>query len=102
MPTYITVLDSNAGLQYWRAIQTANSLAAIKGNRYYTAGINISIPKSPGDSFVENKRVTEVLTGATASAGIYRIASSGSNGVMLMAGNASKSFLKKIQSKKEK
>lgn len=102
MPTYITVLNSSAGLQYWRAVQVANSLAAIKANRFYTAGINTNIPKSPDDVFVEGKTVTEALTGATAAAGVYKVAAAASRGLLLMSGTAPKSVIKKIPNKKNK
>ena len=100
MPMYITVLDSNSNLSYWRAVQTANYLNAIQSNPFYTAGITTSVPKNTGDNFVESKMVTEVLTGARASAGVYRIATSGSDGFKLMSGTAPKSLIKKLQRKK--
>lgn len=73
MPTYISVLNSTVNNKYWKAVQVADSLQAIRDNRYFTAGVSTSFPKNSGDTFVEPKQVTEVTTGATGSAKVYKL-----------------------------
>lgn len=78
MPTYITVLNSAVNNRYWKAVQVADSLQAIRQNRFYTAGVSTSLPKNTGDSFIEDKAVTEVSTQTSANAKVFRLASPGS------------------------
>ncbi len=74
MAKYITVLNSTVNNKYWKAVQVAESLEAIRKNKFYTAGVSTSLPKNSGDVFIEDKTVTEVSTQTTAGAKVYRLA----------------------------
>lgn len=75
MPRYITVLNSTVNNKYWKAVQLADSLEAIKKNRYYTAGVSTSVPKNQDDLYIEDKTVIERSTQFPANAKIYKVAS---------------------------
>ena len=74
MPTFVTVLNSAVNNKFWKAVQVATTLDAIRQNRFYTAGVSTSLPKNPGDSFIEDKMVTEVSTQTTAGAKVFKLA----------------------------
>lgn len=98
MAKYITVLNSNVNNTYWKAVQSAETLQEIRANDYYTAGISSSINKTPGDTFVETKTVTEVSTQTTAGAQVFRLSQQNFEAMSLMGSKPSKSLLKKLNS----
>lgn len=97
MPRYITVLNSDLNKTYWKAIQEADSLAAIRQNRWYTAGVNLSLPKNGGDAAIEQKTVTESNTGNTAQATVLKLAPVTASHMNLARGTASVSLLKNLE-----
>ena len=99
MAKYITVLDSNIDNTYWKAVQVADSLEAIRANKYYNSGVSSSLDKQVGDSFVENKTVKEVSTQTTANAQVYKLSQKNSNSMKVLNSKAPKTLLKLINSK---
>ena len=95
MARFITVLNSNLGRTFWKAVQWANSLQEIKNNRFYNAGVNMSLPKNPGDTTLEGKQLTETVTGRTAAGTIIRINAETVNMVKLANNTASPAYMKK-------
>jgi hypothetical protein len=98
MAKYITVLNSDLNKTYWKAIQWDNSLASIRANRYYTAGVNMNLPKSANDNQLEGKTVIETSTSSQGAATIINIAADSVNSLKLANNKASKTFLKNIES----
>lgn len=99
MAKYITVLNSDEDKDYWKAVQSAQTLQEIRANKYYTAGISTSINKTSGaDTLVEAKTVTEVSTQTQAGAKIYKLSAQNVDAMLLMSSKPSKSLLKKLNS----
>lgn len=94
---YITVLNSDLNKTYWKAVQWDNNLDSIKSNPYYTAGVNMNLPKGPEDTPVEGKKVVETSTAKEGKATIIRITASSTNYLKLANHKASKTFLKNIK-----
>jgi hypothetical protein len=99
MAKYISVLISDEDLSYWSSIQWADTKAEIDKNKYYTAGVTLSIPKNVGDSKVGTKTVIEVSTLKSATASIYKLAVDSTNSVKLARGHADNKLLSLIESK---
>lgn len=70
---FIAVLNSDLRKEYWRAVQWSDSLVKIRANSYYTAGVNIRVPKDRSDNLLEVKWITEVITGKIGKATILQI-----------------------------
>lgn len=83
---------------YWKAIQWGNSLASIEENRYYTAGVNLNLPKNDGDQVIKTKIVRETSTSSEGTATILSLAKATTDSLKLANNSASKSFLKNIES----
>jgi len=98
MAKYISVLNSDLAKTYWKAIQWDDSLASIESNGYYTAGINMNIPKQPGDKTLKIKWVKEKSTLIEGAATIIHLDKDSANSIKLASNNPSKSFLKKLES----
>ena len=102
MAKFISVLNANMNLSFWKAVQWADSLQELKNNQFYTAGVNLSLPKNPGDTSLGTKQITETATGKTGTATIIRIAADSSNSIKLANSTASAAFVKKISKSLEK
>lgn len=74
MPKYITVLDSDLHMDYWKAVQWDDSLDSIRGNPNYTAGTNLNSLKKSGDTLLEEKIIFEVYTNLEGTGKIIQIA----------------------------
>jgi hypothetical protein len=98
MAKYITVLNSDLSKNYWKAIQWDNSLVSIESNIYYTAGVNLNIPKNDGDHELKTKTVKETTTFSEGTATIISLNKSTTDSLKLATNSASKSFLKNIES----
>lgn len=98
MAKYITVLNSDLNKSYWKAIQWDNSLISIEANNYYTAGVNLNIPKTHGDHAIKTKIVKERTTYSKGTATIISLNKLTTDSLKLASNKASKSFLKKFES----
>ena len=74
MSKFITVLNSDLGKDYWKAIQWDNSIGSIRSNKYYTAGVNLNLLKTDYDNLLEEKIVIETATYMEGRATIIEIA----------------------------
>lgn len=83
---------------YWKAVQSGDSLGAIRSNPYYTAGVSTSLPKNE-DIIIEAKVVTEVSTLRQANAQIIRLQTATASVLKLMRGNISSAALKKMRNR---
>lgn len=99
MAKYITVLDSDLNRPFWKAVQQSNTLGGIQSNPYYTAGVNMSLPKKNGDSQIGTKRITETTTGQTANATMIKLAPATVGLINLAGNNASIAFVNTIKKK---
>lgn len=68
MARFITVLNNRTDLQYWSAIQEADTLVALQAIPTYRAGNNTAYDKIEGDREVGEKVVVEETTNARANA----------------------------------
>lgn len=97
MAKFISVLDSQLNDPIWTAVQWADTKSDLQGNKFYTAGVNLSLPKNQDDQAVGSKTITEVSTGAPASCTMIKLAQDSANSIRLSATTASDAFLKKIE-----
>lgn len=73
MAKFISILNSDIENPYWKAIQWDDSLASIEANIYYTAGVNLNVPKSDGDQSITTKTVKEISTFSEGIATVIRL-----------------------------
>ncbi|WP_426330066.1 hypothetical protein [Pedobacter sp. R-06] len=99
MAKFITVLTSHVNDPQWTAVQTAGSLSALLANRYFTAGINSTIFKSPGDTFIQDVTVTETDTQLDNPAKIYELSAQTAQLMSLFASKPSKKLIKLLEKK---
>lgn len=95
MAKFITVLNADLNKTFWKAVQWDETLTGIRANSFYSADINMAMPKN-GDTQVEGKVVTETVTGRTANATIVRLNTATANMVKVSANTASKNFINKV------
>lgn len=69
---YITVLKSDKGKAYWKAVQWAPSLIEIRRKRQYRSNVSLSLPKGD-ETYIEDKTVYAAATQVPANAEVYRI-----------------------------
>jgi hypothetical protein len=97
MAKYISVLNSDIGKPIWKAVQWAETRQELVGNQFYTAGVNLSLPKHSNDVQDGSKTITETRTGTSADATIIKLAADSTNIIRLAQNKASLTFVKKIQ-----
>ncbi len=69
---FITILKSDKRKLYWKAVQWAPTLDAIRAKRTYKAGVSLTVPKG-NDTYIEDKRVIEEITQLPANAEVYKV-----------------------------
>ncbi len=94
MIKFITVLNSDLNLSYWRAVQWGYTLDSVDENDYYTAGTNMNSLKNEGDVIVKTKVITELVTRKRNSAAIIQLDKKSTDTLKLANNKATKSFLK--------
>ena len=97
MSKYISVLNSDLNKSYHVAIQWGDTLQSIRSNPYYSAGVNMNIPKNGGDERLETKTVVEKATLAKGKATIIKLSVDTINSVKLASSKASKGFIATIK-----
>ncbi len=98
MAKYISVLNSDLNKSYWKAVQWDDSLASIEANQYYTAGHNMNIAKEEGHEKIKTKTIKETRTLETGTATVIKLSKSSTDVLKLANNNASKTFIKTIES----
>jgi len=101
MAKYISVLNSQMNEAIWTAVQWAQTKQELDQNRYYTAGVNLSLPKGTDDNEVGEKTITEISSGETANVTMIKLSSSSSNFLGIADNTASKSFVRNIQKSRD-
>ncbi|MCU0469505.1 MAG: hypothetical protein MUF58_12975 [Arcicella sp.] len=74
MPKFITVLNSDLRLDFWKAIQVADSLPEAQNQIKYIAGNREFFDKQDGDKLLDSKEVEEENTGRKGMARIIKLA----------------------------
>ena len=97
MARFISVLDSQLNDAIWTAVQWAETKAELQANPFYTAGVNLSLPKNSGDRPDGNKTIQEVATGTTANATMIKLAPHSINLIRLAKNKAVSAFIKRIK-----
>lgn len=73
MIQFITVLNQDMNRSYWRAVQWDDTLDSISGNPYYTAGVQMSLPRHPRDHPIQETMLTEVRSNVRGSGTIIQL-----------------------------
>lgn len=98
MPKFITVLNSDLKLDFWKAIQVADSLAKAQNQKQYIAGNREFFDKQNGDKLLDSKEVEEENTGRKGMARIVQLAEQ-VNSVASSASHINKGLIKAILKK---
>ena len=96
MAKFISVLNTHVGLSFWKAVQWDNDLDSLENNPFYTAGVDMSIPKNPGDRTKGYKMVTERSTGEPAGVTMFQLSTAGQNLVALANNTATEKVIEKL------
>lgn len=97
MAKFISVLDSDMNEDFWTAVQWAETRAEIDNNRFYTAGVNLSLPRDfTNDKKVGEKTIKETRTGQIANAGIIRLSTQSTTFLKIANNTASIRLINKI------
>ena len=97
MAKFISVLDADLKLNYWKAVQWADTKSELEANNFYTAGVNLSLPKSTNDQMGSTKTIRETATGKLSQVTVIQLSVASSNIVRLASHKASKQFVKNIE-----
>ncbi|MCX6213818.1 hypothetical protein [Spirosoma sp.] len=98
MAKFISVLDTHVGLSFWQAVQWDDDLTSLTNNQFYTAGVNMSLPKNPGDRQKAHKVIIERSTALQGGATIIQLSTVGQNLIALANSTATDSVLAQLTS----
>lgn len=96
MAKFISVLNSDFKKSYWKAVQWDDDKDSLTANPYYTAGVNMQVPKSEGDTLLGTKKITETSTQLSGTATLIKLAANTANTIKLAYNSAPKSFTQKF------
>lgn len=96
MAKFISVLDPDSPAPFWTAVQWAETLTALKANHFYTAGVNLTIPKNGAEENQGTVTITEVNTKQPVTATVIMLSPVNVNFVQLASTKASKRYLKTL------
>jgi len=96
MAKFISVLNPQSPAPFWTAVQWADSLDSLKANHFYTAEVNLTLPKTGSEVKRGTVNITEINTQQIVNATIFELSDQSVQFVRLASNKASKRFLKTL------